>query len=210
MGRSLWNAAVFLNSTPGVAWLHSGPVRTVADGVAVLVRSSEATYRESEQVDTGYIENGDEAYVALLAFEDDSNRLRLNTDATDDSGNTGFDSGPNLTADALANLGLAVRTDSGTVYKYPLADLSVGDMSEPYNWTNVEDEATWDAIISTLRAATTVQSLLVNITHANINWTLLEIADDPPEAPTRPTLTALSTSIEVTLTADPASDSTIH
>ena len=212
MGQSLWDAAVFLNSTPGVPWLHSGPTLEQFAGRTEVVRSDIAAYRASQQIPTAYIANGDEAYVARILFLDSSNQLTLNLSGTVDATNFGASTDPQLTDDAEANLGIAFRVTGGSgvgnVYKYLLSDLTLTDDTEPYNWNNVEDESTWDAIISAISGATTVQCLFVDVTHGNIDFDLLTTVD-APLAPAAPTLTALPTSIEVTLSADPTSDANI-
>ena len=133
-----------------------------------------ATYRASQQIDTSYIANGDEAYVARILFLDSSNRLTVNLASTDDASDFGAGTDPQLTDDAEANLGIAFRVTGGSgdgnVYKYPLSDLTMTDDTEPYDWDNVENEATWDAIISAIAGATMVQCLLVNRNHNNIDW----------------------------------------
>ena len=162
--------------------------------------------------------SGDTTYVGSLIFGDDGG-IRFYLHPTNDS--HGFSSsGPQLTDLAEENLGMAVRLVYGdtlnanhhTTYKWEVFELVDSDTNEPYLFTAQSVTAAGDTNNSALRSATDgaayIEFLLVDRTHDLINFDTLETVD-APEAPTAPTLTAQTTSITVTLSADPTSDETI-
>ena len=169
--------------TDVLAWYHNGPRLNEFDDRTELVRSDLATYRASQQIDPAYIVNGAEAYVARILFLGPASRLTLNLASTASDGNFGVREGPELTDAAEMNLGIAVRLTNGTVYKYAFANLIARDPTEPYDWDNVEDEATWDAIVAAIRADSGfIRSLLVDTTNPNVDFDRLIFTPDPAPA----------------------------
>ena len=205
MGTSLWN--LFDNPPPGVPWLATTVPANEFAGRSEVVRGNITTARATEQIDSSYIANGTVSYVARFLFIDSRIAFNLATSASANF-DVSDDSGPHFTDDALLNLGLAIRLNNGSVYSWRIDLFS--DTAEPYNWNPASDggDAVDSAVINEIRAATSIQSILVNRNHSNIDFDLLQTVDAPP-APAAPTLAATADGITVTLTADPTSDATI-
>ena len=189
--------------TDVLAWYNNGPRLNEFDDRTELVRSDIATYRASQQIDPAYIVNGAEAYVARILFLGPASRLTLNLASTASDGNFGVREGPELTDAAEMNLGIAVRLTNGTVYKYAFANLIARDPTEPYDWDNVEDEATWDAIVAAIRADSGfIRSLLVDTTNPNVDFDRLIFTPDPALAQASAELrAALTINARATLSA---------
>ena len=203
MGVYLFDSSVFLNNTPGVVWLYTctNPDDTSSDDTR-LVRSSQSSRRASEPIDAAYVVGG-VGYVTNLEFFDSGN-VELGFATTFDDSDSGFEAGPQLTA-AGQNIGIALRLNNGTVLKFPITDITTGDSTEPFRDPVPGVDATFT---QALLDHPPIQCIFVDITHANIDWDNLRTVS-APLAPAAPTLTALPTSIEVTLAADPTSDATI-
>ena len=212
-GISLWDDSVFLNSTPGIVTLGSVDTVPVSGDVAVI-RAVNSYQRITEPIDSDYVVGGGTAYLAWVVFISTGGlQVFLDTIANRNGGA----GGPQLTADALNNLGIAIRSPDETVNKwsFDLLAESTDPSTEPYNFTAdsvaLAGPVNDASLRSTLGINGQTQVLLVDRTNANIDWDNLRAvaAAVVPLAPAAPTLTALTTSIEVTLSTDPTSDATI-
>ena len=184
---SLFDSTI-TNDTLGVAWL----ALTDPEGDTQLIDGRDSDRRATEQIDTDYIVNAAEAYVSFLHFRGDGTlRLRTHSNPND----IGLPAGPQLTDDAEENLGLAVRliyADTNNANHHRTAkwrlDLLVNsDTDEPYEFSSASVDAAGDAntaeLRSAMRNATSVQSILVDRTHSNIDWDNLTTADLTLSAP---------------------------
>ena len=219
MGVSLWDDSVFLNSTPGMIWLATTtPDQPFAGETTVfIVEGNESARNAPEQVDTDYIIDGDTAFVNRFRFNDDNHPNASRRDVLAflldlSSTSTTDDANPQFTDDAEQNMGLAIRLSDGTVYKWTWDLLVASDSEEPYYFdaTSIDNagDANTEALRNAIGASSSVQSILVDRTNNNIDWDNLRTVS-APISPAAPTLTALTTSIEVTLSSDPTSDATI-
>ena len=173
---SLWDSSVFLNSTPGVAWLATTPPRIDGSNDTFIVLGTESERVATEQVDSVYIVNGDAAYVTRLVFNDSGNvELRLHPSS---SGSTGLPAGPQLTTDALNNLVIAIRLSNGDVYSWPLTDFN--DTTEPYRGIL---SGAGLALSQSIAANGPIQSILIDSTNSLIdavNLTYTAVVDLMP------------------------------
>ena len=162
------------NDTDGVAWLSTNTPNSL--GFVVLGNAS-------EQIDSSYIVNGSDAYVGQFRIyfalgTTGRIRFRLGSTGTD----TGAAAGPQLTDDAESNLGLAIRLDDVTTYKWRLSILVNDDTLEPYQWDNTDDagDEVTQAVATAIAGASSIKSILVDISDDFIDWDTLQTVDPGP------------------------------
>ena len=208
-GLSLFDIRV-TNATAGVALKGTVTPASAGDGsgTATVVHGPTTGSNINQQIDSVYVQSTP-AYLGTLEFVNDG-RLRVRLD--DDFDSSGGPSGPQLTNAAEQNFGLAIRLNNGTIYKWVFDLLVASDTSEPYTFTSAAVDnagpANNAALRTAINAASSVQVVIVNRNDAAIDWVNLR-ALATPLAPLAPSLTALPTSITVTLSHDPPSDAPI-
>ena len=156
---SLWDDERFLSTTKGVVWLIEEDPELASD-VATIVDSNSVFRRSALQISTDYIDNDEDAYIALLSIQTD--RIDLALAATVDDAMSGSEEGPSFTTGALADLGLAIQ-DGTTTRKWRLSDFTT---TEPYNVTITLTQDEVDAIGN----AENLRVMIVDISDVNIDW----------------------------------------
>ena len=115
MAVSLFDDSIFGAATrPSyMAWrVTTDPFQANFSGGNGAVIVLGGTQSALEQIDTGYIVNGSEAYVAFLGFHPTRLTLQLHTNPS----NTGSEAGPQLTDNAESNLAIAIQA-GGITFK---------------------------------------------------------------------------------------------
>ena len=189
------------------------------NGTVYVVRGADESRRISDSFPTEYIANGATAYLVIWEFLQDG-QIVFHTDTTPISTFFGFGEGPQLTEEAEDIFGLALRmvyadtsdSDHHRTAQWRFSDLDNDDESEPYlfpsSTVSNAGEANDSEFRSALGGAESIQILIVDRTHGNIDWDNLQTVA-APQAPTAPSLTEDTDSITVTLSTDPTSDATI-
>ena len=177
MAVSLFDSSVTA-STAGVAWVGTTNPSISGGDTVEVVDGSDASQRVNQVIDPAYIESGATAYLAYIRMLSPAHlalprRLTLRTDASVSS--SGDSSGPQLTDDAEANLGLAIQA-GGSTFKIRISDYTSSDSIEPYTW-NVGNNIT-QTIIDNIGGASSARSILVDISNSAIDWDNLQTVDD--------------------------------
>ena len=171
MVQSLWDAAVFLNSTPGVVWLATTTPDGYGAGVWAVKGSEGGNLQASEVVDETYLilGNDDAGYVVEIDLRDDGRMEFVVGDRVGASGGSGI----LLTESAEDALGLAILAGSN-VYKWRFDLLDDSDETNPYEFSASSVNAAGNTLNEALRVAllndSSTQIILVDRTHANIDW----------------------------------------
>ena len=145
-------------------------------GGAVQILGSDADRRAAQQLPTDWLAAGAGGWIGRLRIREDEIQLRIGMSDTD----TSQTAGPDFTAAALADLGLAVELDGATAYSWAFSDFT-GDTSEPYDWTAPVTAAQETA----LRAATGLRIIILDRTLPEVDWPNLEFVAAVAPGPLR-------------------------
>ena len=207
MVQSLWDAAVFLNSTPGVVWLATTTPDGYGAGVWAVKGDEGGNLQASEVVDETYLILGNVAagYVVEIDLRDDGRMEFVVGDRVGASGGGGI----LLTESAEDALGLAILAGSN-VYKWRFDLLDDSDETNPYEFSASSVNAAGNTLNEALRVAllndSSTQIILVDRTHANIDWDNLTAGVETPTAPQN--LSAFVSGTTVSLNWDSVSGAT--
>ena len=166
-------------ATPGIAWLATtAPQIQAVDDVRIVSNSSDHPDSQAlSPVAAAYV-TATPAYVVRLVLHGAKMRLQMHRAKL----SSGDSRGPDFTTTAESNLILAIRLNDGRIYQWDLAILTAsgGDSSEPYNWANnvvaLAGAANDTALRAAVAAATSVQSVLLDRAHANVDAPSLSVA----------------------------------
>ena len=165
-GTSFFDSLVTAN-TLGVAWLSTtvpdpdGEVVRIIDGNST--RAPNGIRLDTIGINANYLDISNTGYVTLFVIPSPANgnfpntiRFRLGSINTDVS-TTG---GPNFTADAIANLGLAIQLNSGEEYWWDISAFS--DSTDPYEWSidNTNETEITDTVFDLIFAASEIKIYL--------------------------------------------------
>ena len=169
---SLFHASVSAG-TPGAVWLGTTDPR--ADGSdAMAVNGAESARRVSAAIDSAYVSGGTVYLTRLKLLNDGGMHLYLNASSTVSTGSAS----QQFTSSAESDLGLALRTDDGAVYKWALSELTADDSTNPYEFTATAVAAAGSALsaanVQAVRDSSACELILVDRTHADIDWDLLQ------------------------------------
>ena len=205
-----WTDPDVSSPTPGVVWAHENSVAH-PDGFVVLANIVDR--RATQGVPAGYwdrpIDADDtEAYIVRLRLRVGNIELRMGP-LVDSRQPGGGAIGPQFRESAEDVLGLIIRLSDGTELSWLLSDLDNLDEDEPYDW-NIQDHANpiTAAQAATIAAAGSVHIVLVDTSHANVDFANRQVASAmPPPAATvlsGQTLTGTGTLAAANLLAAPA------
>ena len=178
----------FDNTIDGILWTHSGAARDAGASV-YLVQSSQSAYRSTTQIDSDYIESDATAFVGQINLQNNQ-RFQFYLASTSDASDDGNSPGPDFDSADLNNIGFAFKVDAVG------GDVSPGDIVKfsPDNWSgdfgipedpyiiaspSLLDSVDFIEARLAARASTTVQSILVDTAHDNIDYENAQIRTVP-------------------------------
>ena len=166
-------------ATPGIPWLATtSPAVIAADNIGIVTSSTSWPAAVAPTAVAASYVSASPAYVVRFVLH--GHKLRWQMHSAQHA--HGDSRGPAFTTTAKSNLILAIRLNDGRIYQWDLSILtgSGGDTTEPYNWLNAlvaqAGAANDEALRAAVASATSVQSVLLDRAHANVDGPTLTIA----------------------------------
>ena len=180
-----WSDPDVANATPGVALAFE---RTEHDpGREEWLQQFQYTNLADQRIPPSHIESGAQAFVGEIRVAGAPDRrftFRLASTASSDPGLAG----PQFTDLAESNLAIICQADDGSIFAFRIADEVADDDDEPYLWFIDGQDAAYDAFRTALIANVIARAVIVDTSHANIDFDNAQVASatalDDAEAPT--------------------------